>query len=123
MKICISSTGKEKNSSVDLRFGRCMYFIFCDTDNNSFKAVSNQGVNSSHGAGIAAAQQVIDEKTDVVITGNMGPNALQLISTSGIEIYQAADGSVEEVVKLFQNNKLEKINKPVPAHSGMESRK
>ena len=30
MKIALSSSGKDLNSSLDLRFGRCEYFIIYD---------------------------------------------------------------------------------------------
>jgi len=119
MIIGVSSTGKEKNSPVDFRFGRCMYFAIVDTSDDSLKVVQNEGVNSSHGAGIAAAQQIIDEKAEAVITGNMGPNAMELLKASGIKVFNVAGGTVEGAVKLFQENKLEEIDKPAPAHSGM----
>ena len=36
MKVAISSTGKDLESQIDPRFGRCAYFLFVDTDDMSF---------------------------------------------------------------------------------------
>jgi predicted Fe-Mo cluster-binding NifX family protein len=119
VKICISSIGREKESLVDHRFGRCAYFFIGDTETGDFKFVENAGIQSAHGAGIAAAQQVLDEKVNVVITGNMGPNAMKLIASANIDIYRCEDGEVKEQINLLKGNKLEKITKAVPAHSGM----
>lgn len=119
MKICVSSSGHEKNSVVDTRFGRCAHFVIYSTDADQYTNVINRGINSPHGAGVAAAQQVIDQKVDVVITGNMGPNAMELIKAAGIEIYGTSGGTVEEAVNLYLQGKLEKINQAAPAHTGM----
>ncbi len=121
MKICVSSAGREKSSPVDPRFGRCSYFVICDSEANLYHAVPNNGLTSPHGAGVAAAQQIIDEKADVVVTGNIGPNAMELIQAAGMIIYEISDGTVERAVELCRNDKLDKISQPVPAHSGINS--
>jgi len=36
MKIAISASGPDKDSSVDERFGRCPYFMIVDTDEMEF---------------------------------------------------------------------------------------
>ncbi len=119
MKICVSSGGQGQNSAVDFRFGRCFNFVIYDTAANHYTFFANRGINSPHGAGVAAAQQIIDEKVDVVITGNMGPNAMELIKAAGIEIYGISGGTVEGAIDLFLKGKLMKIDQAAPAHSGM----
>lgn len=119
MKVCVSSTGKDKSSLMDGRFGRCRCFAIYDTDNKEYKFVENDGINSAHGAGIAAAQRVIDEKAEVVLTGKMGPNAMELIKASNIKILEVDGGTVENAVKSFLEQKLGEIDKPGPAHFGM----
>ena len=58
MKIGISSTGKELNSQVDPRFGRCQYFLIIDTENMEFEHISNESSMASGGAGIRAAETI-----------------------------------------------------------------
>jgi predicted Fe-Mo cluster-binding NifX family protein len=56
----------------------------------------------------------------VLITGNVGPNALQTLSAAKIEVYKQQGGSVRDVVDKFKKGELMKITSPsVPLHAGM----
>ena len=116
MKILVSSVGKQSTDSVDPRFGRGDYFQIFDTETKEYKAIENVGKNSDHGAGIGASQQVIDENVDVVITGHLGPNAYNFLSESNIRTYSCNEGSVEQAINLYIENKLEKIDKAGSPH-------
>ncbi len=119
MKLGISSMGKDINSILDERFGRCNYFIIYDTEDSSVKVIENKGKISGGGAGIAAAQQIIDEGVDVVITGNLGPNAFNLFTNSQIKVYRCDSIKIELAIQLFKEGKLEELKKAGPQHGGM----
>lgn len=119
MKIAISSADKNKESLLDRRFGRCDYFLIFDTETEDFKAISNNGVASGGGAGIAAASQVIEEKITAIITGNLGPNAFELLQKAGIKAYSCEELPVLKAIELFKENKLSEINAAGNAHHGM----
>lgn len=121
MKICITSTGIKPSSPVDFRFGRCQYLAISD-DSKEIDCVENNGFNTNHGAGIATAQKVIDLGADVVLTGNIGPNAMNLLKASGIKIFQVKGDTVEEALKLYKKKDLIEIDRPVPSHYGMRHR-
>ena len=109
MKIAITSQGKEINSQVDARLGRAKGFIIYDYESNEFNYVdNNQNLNALQGAGIQAAKKIIDNGTDVVITGNVGPKAFAVFQQSGIEIYTGAKGTIADSIDDFRNNKLKK---------------
>ncbi len=114
MKICISSSGNNLEAAVDPRFGRCLYFIFLDDKNpDDFKAVQNAGVRAMRGAGIQAAQTVVNEKAESVITGNVGPNAFGALNSSGIRIFQAPSGiKAKQALEEFKNNNLQELAQP-----------
>jgi predicted Fe-Mo cluster-binding NifX family protein len=119
MKICVSSSGQGENSVVDFSFGRCPYFVIYETDTKRYESLENQGVSSPHGAGVTAAQQVIDAKSDAVITGNMGPNAMELLKAAGIKILNMSGGTVKGAINLYLEGKLKEINQAAPAHFGI----
>lgn len=75
MKIALSTSGENLESLLDLRFGRCKYFYIYDVENKSGYTIENEGLKANEGAGIVASQQLVDENIDVIITGNLGPNA------------------------------------------------
>lgn len=119
MKICISSTSNNKGALVDKRFGRCPYFAIYDTDTNVFDFIENSAVKEAQGAGLSASQNIIDKKVDAVITGNVGPNAMKILSAADIKVYQFNGDTVEQQVQLFLENKLDTIDKPGPSHAGL----
>jgi predicted Fe-Mo cluster-binding NifX family protein len=118
MKIAVSAAGRNNDSVLDKRFGRCEYFQIIDMNTNETKVLSNNGASSSGGAGIAAASQVIEEKADILITGNLGPNAFELIEKAGIKPYSCEKIPISEAVEMFQQNKLEAISISGNAHHG-----
>ena len=120
MKIAVSATGQNKESLLDRRFGRCDYFLIYDAEAGEFKAIGNNGVSSGGGAGIAAASQVIEENVSAIITGNLGPNAFELVEKAGIKAYSCEALPVFRVVEMFQKNQLSEINSAGNAHSGMK---
>lgn len=121
MKICVTSTGNKKSSEIDLRFGRCSYFAIFDDTSENLEFISNPGINSVQGAGITSAQEIIDKKTDIVLTGNIGPNAMKLLKGSDVKVFSLDGGSVEEAISSFKEKNLTEITSPVPSHFGMRS--
>ena len=80
MKIGISSTGQTISSPVDPRFGRCSYFAIYNTDDKLVSVTTNNAQHAGGGAGIAAAQQMIDEDVEIILTGNMWPQCITMSS-------------------------------------------
>ncbi|MCL6549106.1 MAG: hypothetical protein K6T30_09390, partial [Alicyclobacillus sp.] len=73
MKIAVTSQGREAESAVDPRFGRCKFFMVFDEATGKYTVLANeQNLQSAQGAGIQAAQHLIDHGVEVVITGNYG---------------------------------------------------
>lgn len=119
MKIAVSAAGNTMESQMDQRFGRAASFIIVETKNMDYEAIDNAAAASSGGAGISAAQLVADKGAEAVITGNVGPNAMNVLKAAKIEIYKGSAVSVKENVELFKRGALEGISTTVPAHYGM----
>ena len=121
MKICITSVGSNLDSPIDPRFGRAQYFLLLDKKGNLEKALPNPGVGAMRGAGIAAAQQIVNQGVEVLITGNIGPNAFGALIAGRIKVFLGSPGiSAKEVFKAWKENKLSQVQGPsVPGHFGM----
>lgn len=119
MKICITAAGKDLNAFLDPRFGRAVYFLFIDGKGKLIKAVKNPGVEAMRGAGVTAAQIVADEKVEAVITGNIGPNAIMVLNTSGIKVFTGkSEVKAKDILKEYQEGKLQKIAETLPHKRG-----
>ncbi|MDD4995753.1 MAG: NifB/NifX family molybdenum-iron cluster-binding protein [Patescibacteria group bacterium] len=112
MKICITSEGGNLDSKVDPRFGRCQYFIIADTDTLKFEAISNPNNEAMGGAGIQSAQLVASKQVKAVLTGNVGPNAHQVLSAAGISIFTGVSGTVREAIDGYKNGKYKPADAP-----------
>ena len=120
MKICVSASSDSLDANVDPRFGRCPYFVVVDSETMEFSAILNDSTNAAHGAGIQAAQTVANMGAKVVITGNVGPNAFNVLSATGIKIVTGASGSVRDAVEKYKSGQLQETGNPtVGGHFGM----
>ena len=120
MRIAVSSTGKDLDSRLDPRFGRCAYFLVVDSDFMDFEAYPNESASLGGGAGIQAAQLLASKNVQAVITGNCGPNAVHTLSAAGIELFVGQQGTVKEVVNKYVTGGLKPTNAPtVDSHWGM----
>ncbi len=110
-KICITAQGKNLDAFLDPRFGRAVYFLFINNKGKLIKAIKNPGIEAIRGAGITAAQIVVDQKVEAVITGNVGPNAVRVLNSSGVKIFIASPGiKVADAFKEYQEGKLQEIS-------------
>jgi predicted Fe-Mo cluster-binding NifX family protein len=113
MKICITSKGSDLESLTDSHFGRAQSFIFLNEKGEIEEVLKNPGIESMRGAGISAAQIIADKRVDVVISGNLGPNAFRVLSPSGIKIFLVEDNlTVKESFSLWKEGKLNEVNLP-----------
>jgi predicted Fe-Mo cluster-binding NifX family protein len=120
MKICVTATSNSLDAPIDPRFGRCAYFVIVDSETMQFKAIPNIASGAMGGAGIQAAQTLAKEEVNVLITGNVGPNAFQALSAAGTKIVTGASGTVREVVDKYKRGGLSETGAPtVKGHFGM----
>ncbi len=122
MKICVTSTGNNLESSLDQRFGRAAVFLIVDTDTMDIEVIDNQAATAAGGAGVTSAQTVVDKDIQALITGNVGPNAMRVLQAAGIDIFRGLNGSVKENIEAFKQDKLNKIDTAVPEHFGLVNR-
>jgi predicted Fe-Mo cluster-binding NifX family protein len=120
MKICVSASSDSLDADVDPRFGRCQYFVIVDSETMEFSAILNDSTNAAHGAGIQAAQTVTNMGAKVVLTGNVGPNAFNVLSATGIKIVTGVSGNVRDAVEKYKSGQLQETTTPtVGGHFGM----
>jgi predicted Fe-Mo cluster-binding NifX family protein len=120
MRIAISATGPTLDDEVDPRFGRCQHFIVADPETMEFEAIDNSSAMAAGGAGIATAQMIAEKGAGAVLTGNCGPNAYQVLSSSGIQIITGVSGKIKDVIEDYRSGKFPaSAQANVPDHFGM----
>ena len=87
-------------------FGRTPLFYIYNTDTKEGKYIDNAAMSAPGGAGIKAAQTVIDEKAEVVLVPRCGENAAKALEAGGVKLYQSVGLSVENNIQAFLDNNL-----------------
>ncbi len=116
MKLAVSSMGEDLTAEVSPVFGRCPMYLFVDTETMEFEAVPNPAMSSPGGAGIQAAQLAVSKGIQAVLTGNVGPNAFNVLQSAGVQVYPASAGTVQQAVDAYKSGQLQPIS---GATSGM----
>lgn len=99
MIIAIPIDENKVSSNVCPSFGRAPYFLIQDTDTNESNIIENIGSSSPGGAGIKAAQVIIDNKVEALIVPRLGDNAADVLKAAEIKIYRSGEGSAEDNIK------------------------
>jgi predicted Fe-Mo cluster-binding NifX family protein len=108
MKLMLSVQGKSLDNPVNARFGRSPYFLEFDTDTEKWTAHDNPAQSQSGGAGVAAAQFLIDHTVDVAISGRFGPNAHSALAAAGIQMmtFEGEGQTAREVIDAYKQGGL-----------------
>jgi|APSaa5957512622_1039677.scaffolds.fasta_scaffold29779_2 predicted Fe-Mo cluster-binding NifX family protein len=113
MKIAITATGMDLTSQMDQRLGRAPYFLMVDSKTFDFFALENtQNLHLPKGAGIQAGKTIVDNGAEVVITGNCGPKAFQVLDKAGIDIITGASGRIKDVIESYNKGDLKPSKAP-----------
>jgi predicted Fe-Mo cluster-binding NifX family protein len=110
MRIAISSQGPDLTSQVDPRFGRARYFIVIETKTEELTVLDNiRNLNAAQGAGIQTVKDVINKEVDAVLTGQVGPKALEALETARVQVFLGASGTVKQAVQKLRSGQLKSV--------------
>ncbi len=102
MKIAIATNTGGLDDTVSQVFARAPTFTIAEIEGGEIKdvrVIQNPAAAAGGGAGIQAAQILINEGVHAVIAGNFGPNASGLLAQTGISMISAPGTRVEDAVK------------------------
>jgi predicted Fe-Mo cluster-binding NifX family protein len=118
--IVIAANATNLDAPASPVFGRCPAYVFVDTESMQFEGVENPAIGTASGAGIQAAQFVIERGAQAVVTDNVGPNAFNVFQSAGVPIYLSGSGTVREMAEAFKAGQLQSVADPnIRAGMGM----
>ena len=110
--IVLCSSGTDLDAKPSPVFGRCPYFLFIDDETDEVTASANPAMDASGGAGVQVAQFVIDGKAEAVLSGRVGPHALDVLSQAGIRVYDMGGADARTAVSRFRSGELSELTPP-----------
>lgn len=111
MKIAICAQSNNADAAIDTRFGRAACFGIFDTETNEWTFSANpQNLQAAQGAGIQAAQAVIDTDADVLLANNVGPKAMAALSAGSVDVFAVKPAtSLQQALEDFTAGKLTQL--------------
>ena len=94
-------------SQMSMHFGRCPYYTLVDVEGEDIKSVEviENPYYNNHTPG-AVPQFINSQNVQVMIAGGMGPRAIDLFQSLGIEVATGVGGQVENVLKAYLEGKV-----------------
>jgi predicted Fe-Mo cluster-binding NifX family protein len=107
MKIVFTTSGHTLDAPLDARFGRAAWFLVYDQERESVEMIDNRkSIDLAKGAGVHAAQTVVDTGARAVVTGRCGPKALRVLKAAGVQVFTTDAGTAAEALERYQAGQL-----------------
>lgn len=105
MKVAITSTGNNPESTLDSRFGRCSYFVIYDTENQATEFIPNPNSENVEGAGPASVNLVVSRGVTKVVSGEFGTKVKSIFDSLQIQLVILNDyeKKISEIIELLNH--------------------
>ena len=104
MKIALPS----RQNMIDDHFGHCEYFTVFTVDQDKREILSEETVAAPSGCGCKSdiAQTLAAKGVEVMLAGNMGEGAVNVLKQSGITVLRGCSGEIRSVTTSWLNGSL-----------------
>ncbi len=120
LRICIATSGPGGlGDYVSPVFGRCPSFTIIDLEQSKIKNVSvvqNFASFLGSGAGVQAAQLMLNNRCNTVIAGSFGPNSSMILSMARLDMRICPFVQVEKALDLFNKGMLPPAFSTIPSY-------
>ncbi len=118
MRIAVPVDENNANTGVCISFGRAPFFLMFDTETNEGVFPVNSAAESQGGAGVKAAQGIVDSGVDVLLTPRCGENAVEVFKAAGIKLFKTKDGLAMDNIKAYLAGQLQPLTETHPGFHG-----
>jgi predicted Fe-Mo cluster-binding NifX family protein len=115
MKIALPSRGNQ----VDGHFGHCEYFTIFSVDEHR-KIISEERLDPPAGCGCKSnvVTTLAEKGVTVMLAGNMGGGAVNVLNAHGITVYRGCTGELRDVAEAWLAGKINDSGSGCTAHDG-----
>ena len=119
-KIALACEDKQGlNGQISQHFGRCPSYLMVDVEDNEVKKseVVENPYYSNHIPG-KVPQFIKEQGAQVMIAGGMGPKAIDMFTTFGIEVVTGAIGNTGNVLQAYLGGEISGVEPCKHDHPG-----
>ncbi|AWK51967.1 dinitrogenase iron-molybdenum cofactor biosynthesis protein [Clostridium beijerinckii] len=104
MKIALPT----RQNIIDSHFGHCEYYTIFTVDNNTKEIVNEETLASPAGCGCKSniATTLSEIGVEIMLAGNMGQGAVNVLKNAGIEVLRGCSGDVKTVALNWLNGSV-----------------
>lgn len=109
MKVCVPTSGQGGiDDNVSEHFGRSPTFTVVDTENGKVDVINN---TSEHMGGTGKPpEQIAQSGANVLVCSGLGPRAIGMFESYGIEVYVGAVGSARDAIEMWRSGRLQRAS-------------
>ncbi len=108
------------SSPISQHFGKTPYFAMITMEDNEIKDLRIVESLGKHvGGTMTPAEAVANTKANVLICGNLGSKAIQMLGQMGIIVYVGASGTVESALEQWKSGFLNLADDSVGCRGGV----
>ncbi|MCE5261734.1 MAG: NifB/NifX family molybdenum-iron cluster-binding protein [Euryarchaeota archaeon] len=92
------------SSTVGAHFGKVPVYAILETETGELSFIDN---TSEHMGGVGLPPELLSKAgVNVMLCGGLGPKAVDMFTSLGIEVYVGAKGTVKETLDAYKEGKL-----------------
>ena len=95
-----------RNNMIDDHFGHCEYFTLIEVSDNEVKTQKRFDSPEGCGCKSGVAPLLADAGVKLMLAGNTGQGALDVLKRNGIDVIRGCSGPIDEVISKWMNNEL-----------------
>ncbi len=116
MKIALPT---KNDGTIDNHFGHCQFYTICTVSDDG-KSLHYERLDSPVGCGCKSniASTLHEMGVGVMLAGNMGDGAVNVLKNNEIKVVRGCFGKVEDVVKDYLNGKISDSGVVCSEHEG-----
>ncbi len=99
-------------------FGRAPFFLFYDTTEKKGRFLRNAAAGIPGGAGIQAAQTIVDQGAQTVLTPRCGENAARVLKLAGVQLCRTTAAKAQQNIDAFLSDQLPALEQIHPGFHG-----
>ena len=110
------------NGQISQHFGRCPYYLIVDVEGleiEKSESVDNPYYDS-HAPGMVP-QFINEQRVNVMIAGGVGPRAIDMFTSLGIEVVSGATGNVGNILQAYLKGEISGVEACGHDHPGGHS--
>jgi predicted Fe-Mo cluster-binding NifX family protein len=106
MRIAIPVTSDHADARIADTFARAPFFLITDSQTGAEQIIANPSASESNGAGVKAAQTIVDQGVSVLLAPRCGQSASQVLEAASVTISKVPVGPAHSVAANYLRGKL-----------------